>query len=323
MTQTVLPLRPQDTQMLWVHQHLWWKNTPCRFYGTSMKITMRNPWILEHKPTNSSGKLETFKIHSFWHTARYGLDLKYAPKSSCVKGSCSKVETFWRWLGHEDPDLMNGLTHLWIQSLIGYCEVVETLGGWALLEEAGHQACALGRYILSLTLSSLPLSAFWLPRNKQFYSSHVLPTLMSWFTTGPETMKLSDHGLKPLKLWTKRSLSYLSWLSQQQKDGVLGHRASSNCYQYFPVRWTLSRLRTSCSSRSCHLTFLLKIFIQKRSPSKCWWNSFQNFYRVRAAQAVNFNSNFSVPPDQPFISDQKHSFPSYQEGKFPLDTALS
>lgn len=50
------------------------------------------------------------------------------PKSSCAENIVSvPVGTSERWLRHEGPKFMNGLTHSCIHNSKGYCEGIETL----------------------------------------------------------------------------------------------------------------------------------------------------------------------------------------------------
>jgi hypothetical protein len=139
-----------------------------------------------------------------------------SPKLICWKvGPQCNVQRwgFWKWLDHEDWDLINGFVHWGIHSWTDYWEVVENgklglTGGSELL--AG---CAFEGYISSLACSSLSHSASWSPWDQQHNSAmpfwhRALPHHRPW------NMEPSDHGLKLLKPWAKInnfSLSYFSF----------------------------------------------------------------------------------------------------------------
>lgn len=135
-----------------------------------------------HQPSLNTMSFLHVPVYLFFQICCYDLGMKGPPRPICWKFGlqCSngQRQSFGFW----------GLwPHLWIDPLIihnpmGYCEETE-LRRRNLVEGVAHGWCALGGYLLSLSLSPflcLPLSPTFLPSIMRSLGmlSHLFPMIM-------------------------------------------------------------------------------------------------------------------------------------------------
>jgi hypothetical protein len=111
-------------------------------------------------------------------------------KGSCVEGLALSLWTFG-----------NGLIHWWVYNFMGYWEVIIDIWGGILLKGVVPWRHALRDYILSLGLSSLAVSASWPPLDQRLWP--LCSACHDVLSHHKHTMRPSEHGLTPLKPWTK------------------------------------------------------------------------------------------------------------------------
>jgi hypothetical protein len=195
----------------------WWKNKKAVGLSKGFKIKKNRPvmvWV--------------------WNIPQKFICWGLGPQSSSVqrRGLC-------KWWDHEGSEVINGLTHWWIPSSMGYWEVMETLGGGAQMEEVGPSFY-------------FPIAMRWAA-----FLHHEFPVLMFCLTPVPETMEPSDRGQKLLKSEPKHifpSLNYSPLVFRHSEEKLTKTRLGSiSCLSpFWCVTWETSVSTSVIWQQLCH-----------------------------------------------------------------------